>query len=63
MNQLPVLKYIKVWIEKRMNRTSTSYTLEWLDFGQRRFLSRGPHATLAYVREAVETVPRPRTAQ
>jgi integrase len=47
-----VHKYIKVWIEKRKNRTSTSYTLEWREFGQRRFLSLGPHATLSYAREA-----------
>src|SRR4051794_30880879 len=52
MAALPVRKYTKVWIEKRKNRKSTSYTLEWLEFGQRRFLSLGPHATLAYAREA-----------
>ena len=52
MVALPVRKYIKVWIEKRKNRTSTSYTLEWLEFGRRRFLSLGPHATLAFAREA-----------
>ena len=34
------------------NRTSTSYTLEWVEFGQRRFFSLGPHATLAFAREA-----------
>src|SRR5688500_8018985 len=49
---LPIRKYIKVWIEKRKNRTSTSYTLEWGEFGERRFQSLGPHATLACAREA-----------
>jgi integrase len=49
--ELPVRKFIKVWIERRKNRKSTSYTLEWVDFGQRRFLSLGPHATLAFARE------------
>jgi integrase len=52
VSELPVRKYIKVWIEKRKNRKSTSYTLEWLEFGQRRFLSLGPHATRAFVKEA-----------
>jgi len=32
-------------IERRKNRTRTSYTLEWKGFGARRFLSLGPHAT------------------
>jgi integrase len=49
--ELPVRKFVKVWIERRKNRKSTSYTLEWVEFGQRRFLSLGPHATLAYARE------------
>lgn len=29
-----------------------SYTLRWKEFDQNRFLSFGPHATLAYAREA-----------
>ena len=55
---LPLRKYIKVWIKKRKNNpkkdgdTTFSYTLEWIQFGQRRFLSLGKHATAAYTREA-----------
>jgi hypothetical protein len=52
MSELPVQKYAKVWIEKRKNRKSVSYTLEWLEFGQRRFMSLGQHATRAFAREA-----------
>lgn len=52
MSELPVQKYAKVWIEKRKNRKSVSYTLEWIEFGQRRFLSLGQHATRAFAREA-----------
>ncbi len=54
----PVRKYIKVWTRRRKNnlkkdRTRTvSYTLEWLEFGRRRFLSLGKHATWAYARQA-----------
>jgi integrase len=51
MSELPVRKYIKVWIEKRKNRKSVSYTLEWVEFGQRRFQSLGPHATRAFVQD------------
>jgi hypothetical protein len=50
MAELPVRKFVKVWIKRRKNRTSMSYTLEWVEFAQRRFLSLGPHATLAYTR-------------
>jgi hypothetical protein len=55
---LPVRKYIKVWIKKRRNppkkngRQSTSLTLEWVEFGQRFFLSLGTGATRGYA-EAV----------
>jgi integrase len=58
VSSLPVRKLIKVWVEKRMNRVRAggkqgfSYTLEWKEFGRRRFLSLGPHATLAFAREA-----------
>lgn len=51
MSQLPVRKYIKVWMKKRKNRTSTSYTLQWIEFGQERFVSLGPYATLSFARE------------
>ncbi len=57
-SQLPVRKYIKVWVKKRKNNLlkdgsrSTSYTLEWVEYGQRRFLSLGKHATAAYARQA-----------
>ena len=55
---LPIRKYVKVWIKRRKNNPrdngsqTVSYTLEWLEFGQRRFLSLGKHATLAYARQA-----------
>jgi hypothetical protein len=29
-----------------------SYTLEWIEFGEHRFFSLGPHATLSYARES-----------
>jgi integrase len=54
---LPVRKYIKVWIKKRKNNPrkdstcSVSYTLEWVEYGQRRFMSLGKHATLTFARQ------------
>jgi integrase len=57
-SQLPVCKYIKVWIKKRKNNPlkdgsrTRCYTLEWVEYGQRRFLSLGKHATAAYARQA-----------
>ena len=53
-NDLRVRKYVKVWIKKRRNppkkngRQTTSLTLEWVDFGQRFFLSLGTGATKGY---------------
>jgi len=58
MSGFPVRKYVKVWIKRRKNRLREdgsrriSYTLQWVEFGQERFLSLGPHATLAYAKEA-----------
>src|SRR5262249_20409527 len=56
-DELPVRKWVKVWIKKRKNRIrqgggepTVSYTLQWNEFGQDRFISLGPHATLAYAR-------------
>jgi hypothetical protein len=49
-----VRKYIKVWVERRRNpakkngSVTTSYTLEWVLFGKRQFMSLGPGATRAY---------------
>src|SRR4051812_20552361 len=49
-------KYISVWVEKRKNppkkdgSQSCSYTLEWNEFGERRFMSLGPKATLEYAK-------------
>ena len=57
-NELPVRKYINVWIKKRRNppkrngRQTTSLTLEWVEFGQRFFMSLGTGATRGYA-EAV----------
>jgi integrase len=56
--QLPVRKYITVWIKNRKNpprrdgSVTVSYTLEWVEFGERRFMSLGRNATLAYARQA-----------
>jgi integrase len=56
--QLPLRKFIKVWIKKRKNNPqkdgtcTTSYTLEWIEYGERRFMSLGKHATLSYARQA-----------
>jgi hypothetical protein len=56
--RLPVGKFIKVWIKKRKNNSlkdgtrTTSYTLEWVEFGRRRFQSLGKHATATYARQA-----------
>ena len=49
-----VRKWIKVWVEKRKNppklsgKRTVSYTLEWVEFGKRRFVSLGPGATRGY---------------
>ena len=57
-DRLPIRRFIKVWIKKRKNNPqkdgscTVSYTLEWVEFGQRRFLSLGKHATFAYARQA-----------
>jgi integrase len=54
--QLPVRKYVRVWLKKRKNPArqdgshTVSYTLEWVEYGQRRFFSLGRHATAAYAR-------------
>lgn len=54
--QLPVRKYVRVWLKKRTNPSrvdgsrSVSYTLEWVEYGQRRFFSLGKHATATYAR-------------
>jgi integrase len=53
---LPVRKYVRVWLKRRKNpprgdgTCTTSYTLEWVEYGQRRFLSLGRHATAVYAR-------------
>src|SRR3954447_17384871 len=52
--QLPVRKYIKVWVKRRKNptkkngRQTTSLTLEWVEYGRRSFMSLGKGATMAY---------------
>jgi len=59
MTTLPVKKYIKVWLKRRKNppkkdgSRGVSYTLQWSEFGQDKYLSLSPHATLAYAKEAV----------
>jgi hypothetical protein len=57
-SRLPVRKFIKVWIKRRKNNPfqdgsrTTSYMLEWVEFGRRRFQSHGKHATASYSRQA-----------
>jgi integrase len=57
---LPARKYIKVWVEKRKNPPkmdgshSISYTLEWVEFGKRRFMSLGKGATATYAARAAK---------
>lgn len=53
-DQLPVRKYIRVWVKKRKNpprkngRSTISLTLEWVEYGQRFFMSLGTGATMTY---------------
>ncbi len=54
-----VRKYIKVWVKRRKNNPrkggkapTVSYTLQWAEHGLPKFMSLGPHATLAYAKEA-----------
>src|SRR4051794_23116331 len=60
MSDMPVRKYINVWVKKRKNRKGTqrketfSYTLQWMEFGQDRYMSLGHKATLAYAKEAAK---------
>ena len=57
-DQLPVRKYVSVHIARRKNpprkggKCTESYTLEWVEYGKRRFMSLGARATLAYARQA-----------
>ena len=57
-SELPLRKYIKVWIKKRANNTRNngtktfSYTLEWVEYGRRNFMSLGVGATAGYARQA-----------
>src|SRR6266542_3892775 len=57
VDRLPVRKYIKVWVKRRKNNPkqdgsqTISYTLEWVEYGRRTFLSLGKHASLAYARQ------------
>src|SRR5262245_59880981 len=52
--RLPVRRYIKVYVQKRKNKPlpgrerTTSYTLYWREYGERRFMSLGQFATRAY---------------
>jgi len=55
--QLPLRKYVKVWIMTRKNNTrkegrppTTSYTLQWALYGEKHVMSLGTGATLAYSR-------------
>jgi hypothetical protein len=55
--QLPLRKYVKVWIMRRKNNPrkggkppTTSYTLQWVLYGQKQVMSLGSGATLAFAR-------------
>jgi integrase len=56
--ELPLRKYIKVWIKRRKNNAkqdgnhTISYTLEWVEYGKRNFMSLGVGATATYARQA-----------
>ncbi|MEI8374084.1 MAG: hypothetical protein WCJ35_14765 [Planctomycetota bacterium] len=58
MSQLPLRKYIKVWTKRRRNNpkkdgsVTTSYTLEWVEYGKRQFMSLGVGATASYARQS-----------
>jgi integrase len=55
---LPIRKYVTVWIKNRKNpprqdgSQTVSRTLEWVEYGQRLFMSLGRNATAAYARQA-----------
>ena len=57
-DQLPIRKFITVWIKNRRNplrqdgSVTVSRTLEWVEFGERRFLSLGKNATQTFARQA-----------
>lgn len=55
--QLPVRKYVKVWVMRRKNNPrkggknpTVSYTLQWVVYGQKSVMSLGRGATLAYAK-------------
>jgi integrase len=55
--QLPLRKYVKVWVMRRKNNPrksgrppTISYTLQWVLHGKKGVMSAGPGATLAYAR-------------
>lgn len=55
--QLPVRKYVKVWVMRRRNNPrlggkepTVSYTLQWVVYGKKHVMSLGPGATLAYAK-------------
>ena len=57
-DQLPVRKYVQVWVMRRKNNVrkdgkppTVSYTLQWAVYGQKSVLSLGRGATLAYAKE------------
>ena len=57
IDQLPLRKYVKVWIMRRKNNprkdgraATVSYTLQWVLFGKKSVMSLGPGCTLAYAR-------------
>jgi hypothetical protein len=56
--ELPVRKYVTVWVVNRKNppkgdgKQTVSRTLAWVEYGQRKFMSLGKNATLAYAKQA-----------
>ncbi len=57
-DELPVRKYVTVWIVNRKNppkgdgKQTVSRTLAWVEYGQRQFMSLGKNATFAYAKQA-----------
>jgi integrase len=56
-DQLPVRKYVKVWVMRRKNNPrkggrgpTLSYTLQWAVYGRKHVMSLGRGATLAYAK-------------
>jgi integrase len=68
--QLPVRKYVKVWVMRRKNNprkggkpATVSYTLQWVVYGKKEVMSLGPGATLAYAKRMAKDKERELNAE